>query len=100
MSIQELMAQRAEIDRQIAESKANQLADCVLRALAVFTTAGFTQSEAADVLIARFNRNLRKAKKPARNVVAPKYRSTETDATWSGRGVKPHWFTAGHYEAI
>jgi len=100
MSIRDLMAQRAEIDRQIAAEKASRLADCVQRALAVFTDAGFTQSEAADVLVARFNRNLRKTKKPAANPVAAKYQQVGGNATWSGRGVKPNWFKAGDYRVL
>lgn len=100
MTLTELMAQRAELDRQIKAEKNARLADCVSRALAVFTEDGFTQGEAADLLIARFNRNLRKAKKPVAKTVAAKYRQVSGSATWTGRGVKPQWFKDGDYAAV
>ena len=96
MSIQDLMAQRAEIDRQISETKNANLATCLSTALAVFTDSGFTREEAASAMAAAFSR---KVKKPRVAKLAPKYRNPETGATWSGRGVQPKWYQAGNYTA-
>lgn len=68
MKLQELMAQPADIEQQIATEKATQLAACLERAVGVFTEVGMTEAEAADALIARFNKGLRKAKRAPRSV--------------------------------
>ena len=98
MSIQDLMAQRAEIDRQIAASKA-QIFDA---AIAEIVSSAEAAGIALDELIAALQTRVKKrsVKKPARKPVVAKYAQVGGGATWSGRGVKPQWFKAGDYRAL
>lgn len=97
MYLPDLLAQRAELDKQIAEQKAIKMAEVADRALAVFTDEGISKAEAVAYLISKYGRSARKAPKTK---AAAKYRQVSGNATWSGRGVKPQWFKNGDYVAV
>ena len=100
MSIQDLMAQRAEIDRRIAAAKAAKSDETVASVVALADEAGMPLDELAAHLLSCVNKRLRSAKKTARNPGAAKYQQVGGNATWSGRGVKPTWFKAGDYRVL
>lgn len=98
MSIQDLMAQRAEIDRQIAASKAAIFDGTVTEIVCSAEAAGIALDELIAALQTRVKK--RSAKKPACKPVVAKYAQVGGSAMWSGRGVKPQWFKAGDYRVL
>lgn len=76
---QNLLAQKAELEAQIAAAQAARKADGIAAARALIQEHGLT---AADVF------PVAKAKG---SVGAPKYRDPATGATWTGRGKPPLW---------
>lgn len=101
MSLPELLAQRAELDRQIAAEKAARFDEVVEHIINVIDDAGMPLDEIASALITRANKRIRKAKSAAKVSKAPaKYRHTDGPETWTGRGVKPAWFRNGNYAEI
>ncbi|OWG18281.1 H-NS histone family protein [Delftia sp. K82] len=79
--MQTLLAQKAELEAQIATAQAEAKAKAVTEARALIREHGLT---AADVFPAQ-------GKKAKGSVGAPKYRDPATGATWTGRGKPPLW---------
>lgn len=77
---QTLLAQKAEIDAQIAAAQAEAKAQAVTEARALIQEHGLT---AADVFP--------QGKKPKGSVGVAKYRDPATGVTWTGRGKPPNW---------
>ncbi|MDH0774776.1 H-NS histone family protein [Delftia tsuruhatensis] len=77
---QTLLAQKAELEAQIAAAQAEAKAKAVTEARALIAEHGLT---AADVFPAQG--------KAKGSVGAPKYRDPATGATWTGRGKPPNW---------
>lgn len=90
--LQDLIAQRAALDAQIATEKTAQLAVAADAAAQAFADAGVSLDEGAAILLSRHNASKHRRKSAAK--APPKYRHTATGATWSGKGRKPHWFNA------
>ena len=86
-NIQALLAQRAEIDRKIAEAQRSQRADAIAQIRSLMSQHGLT---AADVSGKSATRKSGKST----GKVAPKYRDKTTGDTWSGRGLQPKWLKA------
>ena len=86
MNLQELLAQKAAIDRQISQARAKSKSDAIATIRKLMEENGLT---AADLQEAR-GKKMGGAVKGA--TVAPKYRDG-TNA-WSGRGLRPKWLTA------
>lgn len=78
---QNLLAQKAELEAQIAAAQAEHKAEGIAQARALIAEHGLS---AADVFPAQ-------GKKPKGSVGAPKYRDPATGATWTGRGKPPNW---------
>ena len=83
--LENLVAQREEIEKQIAEIRAAEQADALERVRNLIRLHGL---QVTDV----FER--KGATKPAARKVAPKYRDPATGSTWAGRGRAPAWFDA------
>lgn len=94
--LQNLIAQRADLDAQIAAAKATYLHAAVQRAAYLFGEAGVPLDEAAAALLTLHNQSSR----PQRAKVAPKYRHRPTGATWTGRGKPPKWFAAAEQSEL
>jgi len=77
----DLLAQKAQLESQIAQAQAEHKAEGIAQARALIAEHGLT---AADVFPAQ-------GKKPKGSVGAPKYRDPATRATWTGRGKPPLW---------
>jgi DNA-binding protein H-NS len=80
-SYTELLAQKAELEAQIAAAQAERKAEGIAAARALIQEHGLT---AADVFP-------NPGKKAKGSVGAPKYRDPATGATWTGRGKPPNW---------
>ncbi|PND37463.1 histone family protein nucleoid-structuring protein H-NS [Paucibacter aquatile] len=84
-SLKDLLAQRAALDQQIAETKERERADAIAKVRSLMADFGLT---AAD-LSTRAPKVAKSASK-----VAVKYRNQATGETWSGRGLQPKWLKA------
>jgi len=92
-SLANLIAQREALDKQIAETRKQEISDAVKQVKALVAEYGLS---ASDVFPSSNGANAMKAAAPAsRGKVAPKYRDSATGNTWTGRGRTPLWL-AGH----
>lgn len=82
MTINELEAQKAEIERQIAERKREQRASVIAQIKALMADNDLTPADLGKL-----------AKPDMRKVVPIKYRHP-SGQTWTGRGIKPKWLQA------
>jgi DNA-binding protein H-NS len=80
---QELLKQRENLEKAIAQARQNEIANAVTQVRALVAEFGLT---AADIFPARGA----KAGK-SKGKVAPKYRDPATGQTWTGRGKAPKW---------
>lgn len=85
-SLQELLAQKAAIEKQIIETQRNERAEAIARVRALMAEHGLTAADIAAKSAA--------AAKPPTRKVAPKYRNPQTGETWTGRGLQPKWLKA------
>lgn len=86
-ALSELMAQKADLERQIAEVQRRERTEALAKIRGLMMDYGLTVD---DVL----GRGSRQAAGGERSKVAPKYRNPVTGETWSGRGLKPKWLQA------
>ena len=86
-NLQDLLAQRAQIERQIADAQREERSAAISKVKALMTEFGLS---AAD--IAGKSGGGRAAKPTGK--VAPKYRNKATGETWTGRGLQPKWLKA------
>jgi DNA-binding protein H-NS len=87
-TLQELLAQKAALDKQIAETQRQERADAIAKVRALMSEYGLT---AADIVSKAGNTAPRNPTGSAGKKVAPKYRNPETGETWTGRGLQPNW---------
>lgn len=89
-TLQELIAQKEALDRQIEEAKKNNYAEGLAKVREVMGQYGLT--------VADLNGSIREARASTKGKstgkVAAKYKNPETGDTWSGRGLKPKWLKA------
>ncbi|HEX7687016.1 MAG TPA: H-NS histone family protein [Burkholderiaceae bacterium] len=86
-SLQELLAQKAEIDRQISDARRQERNEAISKVRALMAEHGLTAADlAAKAPTARASTSGRK--------VAAKYRDPVSGQTWTGRGLKPKWLAA------
>jgi DNA-binding protein H-NS len=86
-SIQDLLAQKAALERQIAEAQRSARADAIAKVKALMAEYGLTAADLAG-------RSPAAPKAEGVKKVAAKYRDPATGQTWTGRGLKPKWLTA------
>ncbi len=91
MSINELLAQKAELERQIAEQTRAERASAVSQIKTLMSTYGLTPGDIVTDS-AKVAKSTLKEKSTPRATVAPKYRD-DAGNTWTGRGLKPRWLT-------
>lgn len=86
-TLQELLAQKAEIERQIVETQRSERADAIAKVKALMAEHGLTAADLSARSAA--------ATKAASGRKAPvKYRNAATGDTWTGRGLQPKWLRA------
>lgn len=83
-SLKDLLAQRAALEQQIAETQERERGDAIAKVKSLMAEYGLS---AADL-------NARQAKAVKTSKVAAKYRNQATGETWSGRGLQPKWLKA------
>lgn len=87
-SLQDLLAQRAEIERKIADAQREERAAAIAKIKALMAEYGLTAADIAGRTPAA------KPKGAGGGKVAPKFRNGATGETWSGRGLQPKWLKA------
>jgi DNA-binding protein H-NS len=89
-TVAELMAQKAEIEKKIADAQREERASAIARVRSLMAQYGLTVADLAS----RSASAPRAATGKAVSKVAAKYRDAVTGNTWSGRGLKPNWLKA------
>ncbi len=90
-SLGDLLAQKAALEKQIAQFQKEQRGDAIAKVKALMAEYGLS---IADIGNAKAAPAPVAPKKAAGKKVAAKYRNPATGDTWSGRGLKPKWMTA------
>jgi len=85
-SLQELLAQKEALDREIENTKQQQRAQAIDKVRELMSQYGLSVADLAA-------RNPVKKGKTGKKVAA-KYRNSKTGETWSGRGLQPKWLKA------
>jgi DNA-binding protein H-NS len=86
-SIQELLAQKAALEKKIAEAQRTAKADAIAKVKALMAEYGLTAADLAG-------KAMPGPKSEPGKKVAAKYRDPTTGQTWTGRGLKPKWLQA------
>jgi DNA-binding protein H-NS len=89
-TVAELMAQKAEIEKKIADAQREERASAIAQVRSLMAQYGLTVADLAS----RSASAPRAASGKAVSKVAAKYRDAVTGNTWSGRGLKPNWLKA------
>jgi DNA-binding protein H-NS len=89
-TVAELMAQKAEIEKKIADAQREERASAIAQVRSLMAQYGLTVADLAS----RSASAPRAATGKAVSKVAAKYRDAVTGNTWSGRGLKPNWLKA------
>ena len=85
-NINELIAQREAIDKQIKELQSTQRAEAVAKVKAFIAEFELTKAEVFGPTTAVAKKSTNK-----KNEVKPKYRDPVSGKVWSGRGIAPKW---------
>ena len=85
-TLQELLAQKATLEKQIAETQRQERADAIAKVKSLMAEYGLT---AADI-VGKTGAAAPKAP-PSGKKVAPKFRNPDSGETWTGRGLQPNW---------
>lgn len=86
-TLQDLLAQRADIEKRIAEAQREERATAIAKVRTLMAEFGLT---AADIA----GKGAPPRAKASGGKVAPKYRNAATGETWTGRGLQPKWLKA------
>ena len=86
-SLQDLLTQKAALDREIEQTKTQERGDAVKKVQALMSEYGLTPADLTA-------RKSPKAKTGSGKKVAAKYRNSSTGESWSGRGLQPKWLKA------
>lgn len=104
-TLSDLLAQKAALDKKIAERQRAERTDAIAQVRKLMAQYGLALSDIGKVAPAtRAGKAAGAATAPGKQPaprkgkalgkVAPKYRDPDTGATWSGRGLKPRWLAA------
>lgn len=86
-TLQELLAQKDAIEKEIAHTQSQQRSDAIAKVRSLMSEHGLSMSDLALKAPVKSN--------PAAGGKVPaKYRNTATGETWSGRGLQPKWLRA------
>ena len=86
-TLQELLAQKEAIEREIELTKKRERADAIARVRSLMAEYGLTLADLGGKMPAA-------SPKAVPGKVPPKYRNAATGDTWSGRGLQPNWLKA------
>ena len=94
-TLQELIAQKEALDRQIIEAQRQAKVDGIAKVRELMTEHGLTVADLSEGRASGKSAGKGKGQK-----VAPKYRDPESGKVWSGRGVAPKWIAGQDREAF
>jgi DNA-binding protein H-NS len=83
-TLNELLAQKAAIEKQIADAQREEKSSAIAQVKALMAEHGLTLSDLSA-------RSAAAPKRVGASKVAAKYRNAATGETWSGRGLQPNW---------
>ncbi|MBK7615524.1 MAG: H-NS histone family protein [Vitreoscilla sp.] len=86
-SIQDLLAQKAALEKQIAEAQRAARTDAIAKVKALMAEYGLTAADLAGKAPTA-------PKAEGSKKVAAKYRDPASGQAWTGRGLKPKWLQA------
>lgn len=89
-SIKDLMAQKEELERLIAEATAHGKNEAIAQVKALMEEYGLTVAD----LGSRGAKTRTGAPRSTGMKVGAKYRDSTTGESWSGRGLQPRWLKA------
>ena len=87
-SLQELLDQKAELERQIEATRRQERAEAVAKVRALMAEYGLSLADLSA------KSSSPKASTGGGSKVAAKYRNAATGEAWSGRGLQPKWLKA------
>lgn len=97
-TLDQLLAQKAALEKQIAEFQHSQRAEAIAKVKAMMSEYGLTLADIGGngkpAGRSSGNGSGAGAARKSGGKVAAKYRNPATGDTWSGRGLKPRWLTA------
>ena len=91
-SVADLIAQKAEIEKKIAEAQREAKSSAIAQVRALMAEHGLSMADLASKAPAAPRAAGKKGGSGGK--VAPKYRDPATGNTWSGRGLQPNWLKA------
>lgn len=91
-TLEELLAQREELDKRIAETAKSRRAEGIEEVKAAMAKHGLTVADLVKELgAAKGKASTGAPSAPARSKVAVKYKDSESGNQWTGRGLQPKW---------
>lgn len=87
-TLQELLAQKEALERQIDQTRKEAHAEAIAKVRALMAEHGLTLADLSTRAASKAP-----AKAPGAKVAA-KYRNSATGDSWSGRGLQPKWLKA------
>lgn len=85
--LQELLARKEALEREIEQTKKQERAEAIAKVRAMMSEYGLSVADLST-------KAGPKAASGAGAKVAPKFRDKATGQTWSGRGLQPNWLKA------
>ncbi len=85
--LQDLLAKRAELEKQIEDTRRQEKADAIAQVRALMSEHGLALTDLSG-------RGKPAVTRTAGRKVPAKYRDPATGTTWSGRGLQPKWLRA------
>lgn len=84
MTLQELLEQKAALDKQIETTRIQERVFAISQVKGLMADHGLTVEDLG----------LKKPRSGSKKPVSPKFRNQATGETWSGRGLRPKWLKA------
>ncbi len=85
-TLNDLLAQKVALEKQIADTQREERAEAIAKVKSLMTEYGLTLADLGTKAVA--------GPRKTGGKVAAKYRDAATGNTWSGRGLKPNWLKA------
>ena len=86
-SLQQLLDQKAALEKQIETTRREAKADAIARVKSIMAEFGLSVSDLGG-------KSMTKSSPVKGSKVAAKYRNLATGDSWSGRGLQPRWLKA------
>lgn len=95
-SLQELLAQKEKLDRQIEETQTHERGEAIEKIRSLMAEYGLTAADFGGKTPAsgKAKRSGSSGGSGTGAKVAAKYRNASTGESWSGRGLQPRWLKA------